>query len=131
MSHASEQARWVLVVDDDPLIRDTMTEILEESGYRVATAAHGKDALHLLRRGPRPDAIILDLMMPVMDGWQFLDAKASDQAISMVPVLIHTAYTAYHDGQNRHGDVLGVFRKPGDFARMIGVLSENWPTQAA
>ncbi|MGZ6135090.1 MAG: response regulator [Myxococcaceae bacterium] len=131
MPDAPEQARWVLVVDDDPLIRDTMTEILEESGYRVATAAHGKDALNVLQRGLTPDAIILDLMMPVMDGWQFLEAKARDAAISDVPVLIHTAYTAYHDGQNRHGDVLGVFRKPGDFARMIGVLSENWPTQAA
>jgi CheY-like chemotaxis protein len=131
MPDAPDQARWVLVVDDDPLIRDTITEILEESGYRVATAAHGKDALNLLQQGPRPDAIILDLMMPVMDGWQFLDAKARDEAIRAVPVLIHTAYTAYHDGQNRHGDVLGVFRKPGDFARMIGVLSEHWPTQAA
>jgi CheY-like chemotaxis protein len=125
------QPKWVLVVDDDPLIRDTMTEILEESGYRVATAAHGKDALNALQQGPKPDAIILDLMMPIMDGWQFLDAKALDEAIRAVPVLIHTAYTAYHDGQNRHGDVLGVFRKPGDFARMIGVLSDRWPTRAA
>ncbi len=120
----------MLVVDDDPLIRDTMCEILEESGYRVATAAHGGEALTLLRRSPKPDAIILDLMMPVMDGWQFLDAKAQDAAISGVPVLIHTAYTAYHDGQNRHSDVLAVFRKPGDFARMIGVLNQNWPPQA-
>ena len=123
-------ARRVLVVDDDPLIRDTMCEILEESGYGVATAAHGAEALHALRSEPTPDAIILDLMMPVMDGWQFLDAKAQDRAISSVPVLIHTAYTAYHDGQNRHSDVLGVFRKPGDFARMIGVLAENFPPQA-
>lgn len=122
-----ERARHVLVVDDDPLIRETMTEILEESGYRVATAAHGGEALTALRQGPRPDAIILDLMMPIMDGWQFLDAKATDKTICAVPVLIHTAYTAYHDGQNRHSDVLGVFRKPGDFARMIGVLNENWP----
>ena len=124
------ETRRVLVVDDDPLIRDTMSEILEESGYRVATAAHGGEALNVLRRDPKPDAIILDLMMPVMDGWQFLEAKARDQAIREVPVLIHTAYTAYHDGQNRHSDVLGVFRKPGDFARMIGVLNENWPPQA-
>ena len=122
--------RRVLVVDDDPLIRDTMSEILEESGYLVSTAAHGGEALHVLKREPKPDAIILDLMMPIMDGWQFLDAKARDAAISHVPVLIHTAYTAYHDGQNRHSDVLAVFRKPGDFARMIGVLNENWPPAA-
>ena len=121
------ETRRVLVIDDDPLIRDTMSEILEESGYRVDTAAHGGEALSALQRDPKPDAIILDLMMPVMDGWQFLEAKARDRAICEVPVLIHTAYTAYHDGQNRHSDVLGVFRKPGDFARMIGVLNENWP----
>ena len=53
MPDAPDQARWVLVVDDDPLIRDTITEILEESGYRVATAAHGKDALNLPRIGLR------------------------------------------------------------------------------
>ena len=127
---AMPDSRRVLVVDDDPLIRDTMSEILEESGYHVATAAHGGEALRLLQDEPRPDAIILDLMMPVMDGWQFLEAKARNDTISGVPVLIHTAYTAYHDGQNRHSDVLGVFRKPGDFARMIGVLNENWPPEA-
>ncbi|HTO95956.1 MAG TPA: response regulator [Myxococcales bacterium] len=120
----------MLVIDDDPLIRDTMSEVLEESGYQVTTAVHGREALDLLRQGHKADAIILDLMMPVMDGWQFLDEKARDDALSAVPVLIHTAYTAYHDGQNRSGDVLGVFRKPGDFARMIAVLSENFPATA-
>jgi CheY-like chemotaxis protein len=128
---AAPEAPRVLVIDDDPLIRDTMREILVESGYQVLTAAHGGEALDLLRKGPRPGAIILDLMMPVMDGWQFLEEKARDHALSAVPVLIHSAYTAYHDGQSRHGDVLGVFRKPGDFARLIGVLSETLPATAA
>jgi CheY-like chemotaxis protein len=131
MPQTVEQAPRVLVIDDDPLIRDTMSEILEESGYRVITAAHGREALDLMRQGEQADAIILDLMMPVMDGWQFLEAKARDDALSAVPVLIHTAFTAYHDGQNRSGDVLGVFRKPGDFARMIGVLSETLPATPA
>jgi CheY-like chemotaxis protein len=129
MAAAPETPR-VLVVDDDPLIRDTMSEILVESGYQVLTAAHGGEALDLLRKGPRPGAIILDLMMPVMDGWQFLEEKSRDDALAPIPVLIHTAYTAYNDGQQRSDDVLGVFRKPGDFSRMIGVLSETVPATA-
>src|SRR5579862_4602951 len=61
----------ILIVDDDPDIRDSLKEVLEDEGYEVNGVANGREALDYLRKSPRPCVILLDLMMPVMDGWQF------------------------------------------------------------
>ena len=62
----------ILVVDDDPDIRDSLREVLEDEGYDVSCVGNGREALdHLKAASPRPCVILLDLMMPVMDGWQF------------------------------------------------------------
>lgn len=60
----------ILVVDDDPDIAETVQMILESRGYEVALAANGREALDVIAK-QRPDAILLDMLMPVMDGWQF------------------------------------------------------------
>ena len=61
----------ILVVDDDPDIRDSLREVLEDEGYDVASVGNGREALDYLKQAsPRPWVILLDLMMPVMDGWQ-------------------------------------------------------------
>ena len=83
--------RTVLVVDDDASIRDTIAELLSEEGYQVVVAAHGREALELIRGGVRPQLIVLDLMMPVMDGWQFLEVRAADPELSAVPVVVVSA----------------------------------------
>jgi CheY-like chemotaxis protein len=83
--------RIVLVVDDDASIRDTIAELLGEEGYQVVVAAHGREALELIRGGVRPQLIVLDLMMPVMDGWQFLEERAADPELSAVPVVVVSA----------------------------------------
>lgn len=84
-------ARSILVVDDDFDIRETLAEILQERGYAVVTAAHGQQALDILRRPLRPCLILLDLMMPVMDGYEFLDELAKDPALASLSVVIITA----------------------------------------
>src|SRR5262249_76625 len=61
----------ILVVEDDDAARNALATILGAAGFRVAVAANGQDALGVLRTAPHPDLILLDLMMPVMDGWQF------------------------------------------------------------
>jgi DNA-binding response OmpR family regulator len=80
----------VLVVDDEPMVRDTLGQVLIDEGYVVDTAVDGEDALERVQAA-RPDAILLDLMMPGMNGRQFLQILRSEPAFAQVPVLIMTA----------------------------------------
>jgi DNA-binding response OmpR family regulator len=80
----------ILVVDDEPMVRDTLGQVLADEGYVVDVAVDGEDALDRVRAA-RPDAILLDLMMPGMNGRQFLQALRNDPAYEQVPVLIMTA----------------------------------------
>ena len=80
----------VLVVDDEPMVRETLGQVLTDEGYVVDLAVDGETALDRVRAA-RPDAILLDLMMPGMNGRQFLQALRSDPAYAHVPVLLMTA----------------------------------------
>ena len=81
----------VLVVDDDREVSSTLADILEEAGYEVMVADDGAQALELLRRGPRPSLVLLDLRMPRMDGFQFQAEKRRDPALEGIPVVVFTA----------------------------------------
>ena len=84
--------KTVLVVDDDRDIRDVLTDALEAEGYRVVTAADGEEALTWLRSGvERPCIILLDLMMPRMDGIQFRTELLNDAVLTLVPVVVLSA----------------------------------------
>ena len=87
----SPEPLTILIVDDDGAVLNGLTELLEDEGYKVATAIDGLDALHQLRRGLRPSVILLDLMMPVMDGWDFRHEQMKDQVLSDIPVVVITA----------------------------------------
>ena len=79
----------VMLVDDDPDILEAMDMVLDGAGYSVLTARSGKEALGLLRsHGPLPAVIVLDLMMPEMNGWQFRAEQAKDPALGRVPVVV-------------------------------------------
>ncbi len=78
----------VLVVDDEPLIAMALEAALEDAGYRVATAANGRQGLERLVEEPRPDLVLLDMMMPVMNGPAMLAAMAADPALRAIPVII-------------------------------------------
>ncbi len=80
----------VLVVDDEPMLRETLSQVLTEEGYVVDLAVDGESALDRVHAA-RPDAILLDLMMPGMNGRQFLQALRDEPAYAQVPVLIMTA----------------------------------------
>jgi len=81
----------VLIIDDDLPVRTALKELFETEGYAVALAANGRAALNHLRKGLRPCAILLDLMMPVMDGWDFRNEQLADPALKDLPVVILTA----------------------------------------
>jgi CheY-like chemotaxis protein len=80
----------VLVVDDDRDIRDTLQELLQEEGYSVATAENGAVALRRLQH-MRPQLILLDLTMPVMDGIRFREHQMNDEALAAIPTIVMTA----------------------------------------
>ena len=88
---------YILVVEDDFDIRDTMAQILEGEGYAVVGAAHGKEALEVLRAGATPSLILLDLMMPVMNGWEFREAQRADPALAPIPVVVISADAGIHE----------------------------------
>jgi CheY-like chemotaxis protein len=83
--------RNILLVEDDGAIRDSIAELLEGEGYRVIQASNGAEALERLRTDRKPDLIVLDLTMPVMDGWQFRDRQEHDPHICNIPVLVISA----------------------------------------
>ncbi len=82
----------VLIVDDDPDIREALSQALETEGYRVSLAVNGRDAWEKLHSGPPPDLILLDLMMPIMNGVEFLAALRSDPALHGLPVILVSAF---------------------------------------
>jgi CheY-like chemotaxis protein len=81
----------VLIVDDDRDSRETARMILEEEGYKVDLASNGKAALERLRSGPLPTLVLVDLMMPVMDGPAFLGELEASADLSTIPVVLMTA----------------------------------------
>ena len=91
MAKDGESCTGILIVDDDPDIRDSLREVLEDEGYTVNTVGNGREALDYLHRSPRPCVILLDLMMPVMDGWQFRREQKQDPAIATIPLIVITA----------------------------------------
>lgn len=88
----------VLLVDDDDDVRETLESVLTARGFRVLAARNGVDALEKVRRyGARPSVIVLDLMMPRMDGEQFLAAQLEEPLLAHVPVILDTAATQIPD----------------------------------
>ena len=83
--------RRVLLVEDEVAICKSLAESLQEEGFEVVAAANGREALDILRNGPRPSAILLDLRMPVMDGWDFRHDQLNDPSLRDIPVLIVSA----------------------------------------
>ena len=84
----------VLVVDDDEAIRDVVAEVLRDEGYSVVCAENGAQALQEINADRRPDLVLLDLMMPVMSGWELLDAVHDDAELSRIPVVVLSAVRA-------------------------------------
>ena|SRR5689334_4752811 len=82
---------YILIVEDDFDIREALTQILMEEGYEVRCASNGKEGLAVATQGSAPSLILLDLMMPVMNGWQFRAEQLKDPRLSSVPVLVISA----------------------------------------
>lgn len=122
---AATSGAWpILIIDDDFDIRSMMQLALEMNGYPVRTAASGREALAALRADPRVSLILLDLMMPVMNGWQLSEVLRGDDALSRIPVLIMTAGRPPADDQFPG---MQVIRKPVDLEQLLSEVQRYLP----
>jgi CheY-like chemotaxis protein len=115
--------KLVLVVDDDPLGREWLSELLDTKGYSVLEAENGKTALEVLRKTPHlPCLIMLDLAMPVMDGREFLKLRAVDPILRKIPVVVVS-------GNIPSGEPLvgidAYLRKPVKVDRLIEIIEQH------
>jgi CheY-like chemotaxis protein len=112
----------ILVVDDDDGVRQTVAELLSYEGYEVNTAKDGAEGLRQLHKGPLPDAIILDLMMPNVDGWAFREAQLAGGARA-VPTIIFSAARASLPPRREGLEGYAFLSKPFDIDRLLEVVS--------
>lgn len=111
----------VLIVEDDPDTREMLGKFLELEGFQVETAANGQQALDKLETGVKACVIVLDLMMPVMDGWQFRRRQAEDARIAKIPTIIVSAA-----GRDRMAQVTAdaYLAKPIDMDELLTRVAE-------
>jgi CheY-like chemotaxis protein len=111
----------VLVIEDDEGLREMMAQLLTLEGFQTATVANGQEALAYLHASSKPEVILLDLMMPVMDGWEFRRHQQADPALAGVPVIVLSALD-----QARAADVAATafLKKPLDFDRLLDLVRQ-------
>ena len=125
LSPRADQAPQVLVVDDDDTIRDTVADALELEGYTVARARHGEEALSHVRAAP-PRVIVIDLMMPIMDGWTFLEHLHQIPAHIGTPVVVTSADRTPSEPETaRELQVQAHLAKPFEGDTLVGVVARK------
>lgn len=120
MTTTHGRCKTILIVEDDDDIRNVMIDLLESEGYAAQAATNGKEALDLLGTITKPCLVLLDMMMPIMNGRQFLDKVMSDAVLAPIPVLIVSAVA---DKTNTEGSV-GFLKKPIDIDVVLNVVSQ-------
>jgi CheY-like chemotaxis protein len=101
----------ILVVEDHDSARTALIKLLSATGYDVVEAPNGSEALTQLAKGPRPDLILLDLMMPVMDGWEFMKRQRRDWHLCTIPTIVVSGVPS-HDPRCLEMPVVRLLPKP-------------------
>jgi CheY-like chemotaxis protein len=107
----------LLIVEDEVAIRETLTEIVAKDGREIVTATDGQEALERLTEVPRPCLILLDLMMPRMNGWEFLQRKSADPLIADIPTIVLS-------GSGRPAGAKHQLAKPVDVERLLVLVDQ-------
>ena len=111
----------IVVIEDDTDLRETMKELLEMEGFSVLAAENGREGMKLIERNGTPCLILLDLMMPVMNGWEFLEAMQRDQQtlLTQTRVAVVTAAAEMTKLQQKYG--CSLLRKPVNVASLFAL----------
>lgn len=124
-----ETAPSILVVDDDPDIRQTLAEMLSDGRRHVATARDGYEALEKLACLERPSIVLLDLMMPRMNGLDFLEHLSKQANLDEVSVIVMSAHDGLRREAQRHAPVRAALKKPFDFDGLLSLVDAWRPSQ--
>jgi len=119
----------VLLVDDDPDIRSVFVDVFSAEGYCVQAVEDAFAALHALRRRARPDVVILDLLLPRMDGWTFLSLLRADPKLKGTRVLVLSAVAHARRSELESADAVAA--KPADLATLCAILRDLCHPHAA
>lgn len=113
--------RHIVIIEDDADLRETMQDLLEMEGFSVCTAENGKAGLKLIENSGKPCLILLDLMMPEMNGWEFLEAMQRDKQalLAQTPVAVVSAAADMSDVQQQYG--CSVLKKPVSLDRLLAL----------
>jgi CheY-like chemotaxis protein len=111
----------VLIVEDDSDLREMMAQLLTLEGFQSTTVANGKEALSYLSGSDTPDVILLDLMMPVMDGWEFRRVQQADPKLARVPTIVLSALDQARAVDLRPAAFL---KKPLDFDLLLQLVRQ-------
>jgi CheY-like chemotaxis protein len=126
MSSQPESGRSILLVEDDEIVRRAIQMVLEWEGYQVDCATNGQEALDFLRQGSRPALILLDVMMPVLDGGQFRSEQKRDPALAAIPVIVVSAasFAASIEADS-------FVRKPFEVEELLHAIRDHAPRASA
>jgi CheY-like chemotaxis protein len=115
--------KTILIIDDEADLRDVLKLSMELEGYRCYTAADGEEGLEALEQIPRPGVILLDLMMPGLNGWQFLDRLRSHPPLGEIPVVVMSAFSRMLGAMGG----VEVVRKPIETDALLGIVKKYCP----
>ena len=111
MSLSELSCRSILVVDDDPDVRDAVADVLVDEGYGVTGVSSGREALKHLQQHMRPSLILLDMLLPEMDGWLLRQELKKSPDLASIPIVILSAHGDVRDAALALGAV-DYLRKP-------------------
>ncbi|NEX63068.1 response regulator [Noviherbaspirillum galbum] len=118
------KCKAILIIEDEPDLRETLKDLLEISGFKVLTAANGREGLERIQSAGEPCLILLDLMMPVMNGWQFLEALQDERFLDYrTSIVVVSAAADTADVDKKYGCVL--MRKPVNIHELINLAHEH------
>lgn len=107
----------LLIVEDEIAVRETLTELVGKDGRYIVTASDGQEALERLTQVPRPCLVLLDLMMPRMNGWEFLQRKSADPLIADIPTVVLS-------GSGHPAGAMHQLSKPVDVERLMALIDQ-------
>ena len=113
----------ILIIEDDIYIHASLKELLEEEGFAVSSASNGEEGIRKLQNGEQPDLILLDLMMPVKDGFQFREEQMSNPAYREFPVVAMSAYGNLHTNKEKLS-VEAYLKKPIDIDNLLATIRQ-------
>ncbi len=111
----------IMLLEDERGIRETMKALFELEGYSVSAFGNGRECLEALSNQPHPGIFVVDLMMPVMNGWDFISEIEKNQSLASVPVIVTTAFS----DDTREVRATQVFKKPMNFDLLLAAIKQS------